>query len=114
MGRPAFLTFKKPFAKETVDNYPGVLVPLAQAKRHQTVIAKYASQSSDSSEKGSISVKKASIDAEPTVSSTVGASNYDAYTVQGIEWEVDNDTDAGSHDTVYDRELDHEPYSEQL
>lgn len=104
MGRPAFLTFKRPFAKETVDNYPGVLVPLAQSKRHQSVMTRYASRSTSSTEKTSISGKKSDEDAEPGVLRRSSLdSNYDPYTIEGLTWEIETEAGASGHDTVYDR-----------
>lgn len=48
-----FLGIRKPFQKESVDNYQGVLVPLANATRHPTVAAEYARRRSAEGRNGS-------------------------------------------------------------
>jgi len=96
------------FEKDSVDQYPGVLVPLGQASRHPTVAAEYARRRSAEgrSEDGSPVEKKAEGkgsegDGEDGVLRTSSA-GYDPYTIEGLRAEVHEDASSGGHDTAYD------------
>lgn len=96
------------FEKESVDKYPGVLVPLAQASRHPTVAAEYARRRSadgrnpdgspSSTEK---KVEKTGSDGEDGVLRT-SSTEYSPYTIEGLRAEVHEDASSGGHDTAYD------------
>jgi len=105
-----FLGLKKPFQKESIDNYQGVLVPLAQAQRHPTVAAEYARRRSaeggSSDEVADDSAKKAKIttgadDGENGVIRTTSA-GYSPYTIEGLRAEVTEEVGAGGYDNAYD------------
>lgn len=98
------------FEKDSVDQYPGVLVPLAQASRHPTVAAEYARRRSADgrNEDGSRAEKKTEVkgsegDTEDGVLRTSSA-GYDPYTIEGLRAEVMEDASPGGHDTAYDCE----------
>lgn len=98
------------FEKDSVDQYPGVLVPLAQASRHPTVAAEYARRRSAEgrSEEGSPAEKKSEAkgsegDGEDGVLRTSSA-GYSPYTIEGLKAEVNEDAASGGHDTAYDCE----------
>ena len=108
-----FMGFTKPFQKDSVDNYEGVLVSLANASRHPTVVAEYARRRSaegDSSEGTSDdSIKKAKdLGEEDGVMRTSNA-EYSPYTIEGLRAEVHEDVAASGHDSAYDCESSLEP-----
>ncbi len=90
--------FANPFGKASANAYQGVLVPLAQAKRHATVVAEYERRKSlegrevsdvdvDAEVKGE-KVEKAPVDSgESGVGSTTSRA-YSPYTVEGLRAEV--------------------------
>lgn len=103
-----FLGLRKPFQKETVDLYPGVLVPLANANRHPSVAAEYARRHSNDAraqrsstdgvpnadkDKENNVARKPSDDGEATLrTSSVG---YSPYTIEGLRAEVSEEIGAG-------------------
>jgi len=103
-----FLALGKLGRKESIDDYPGALIPLAQAKRHATVLAGYSPQKSrEDSEgsataalnKGSPNKYHLSEDGIPRTSST----EYNPYTIKGLKAEVYEDLAVSGHDSPYDR-----------
>ena len=100
-----FMGFTNPFHKESVDDYQGVLVPLANAVRHPTVAAEYARrrslEGSDGSPHSNDTKKDKTSDNEDGVMRTTSA-GYNPYTVEGLRAEVDEDVAASGHDTAYD------------
>lgn len=78
------LIFTNPFKTHDVSEFPDVVIPLAQAQRHNSITSK--EKPDDSS--------RASSDGQS------GA----ALTVEALRAEVDSDLAAGGHDTAYDRE----------
>ena len=105
-----FLGLKKPFQKESVDNYQGVLVPLATAQRHPTVAAEYARRqsaegpSSDEVADGPAKKEKTTTsanDSENGVMRTTSA-GYSPYTIEGLRAEVTEEVGAGGYDSAYD------------
>lgn len=102
----------RPFAKESVDKYPGVLVPLAQAKRHETVEAEYARRySSEGQRPGSLSKKEDSADekgADAQGNLETGHTRpvwNGQYTIEGLRAEINEDVAASGHDSSYDCEF---------
>lgn len=95
-----------------MDNYPGVLVPLAHAKRHPTVEAEYArrysqegeaaaSEASDSKKRASEDGKEAENVADVEASRVRGV--WDGtYTIEGLREEINEDVAASGHDSAYD------------
>lgn len=114
-----FAGIPRPFQKESVDNYHGVLVPLSQAKRHESVEAEYARRfSHDGARPGSASGSKKKDsdddgaaapggkgDEETGRGAPAGAIWDGAYTVEMLREEVTNDVAASGHDTAYDCEF---------
>jgi hypothetical protein len=105
-----FLGLKKPFQKASVDNYQGVLVPLAQAQRHPTVAAEYARRrSAEGRSSDEVAVDPAkkdktttgADDSENGVMRTTSA-GYSPYTIEGLRAEVTEEVGAGGHDIAYD------------
>jgi hypothetical protein len=106
------LGIPRPFQKESVDNYPGVLVPLAHARRHHTVEAEYARRYSQEGEaaapEASDSKKGASEDGKEAENvRDVEASRLRGvwdrtYTIEGLREEVNEDVAASGHDSSYD------------
>jgi hypothetical protein len=110
-----FLGMKKPFQKESIDNYQGVLVPLATAQRHPTVAAEYARRRSaegrsvsaesrappnyDAAQKDKDASK--SDDGEGGIMRTTSA-GYSPYTVEGLRAEVTEEVGAGGSNSAYD------------
>lgn len=76
--------FTNPFKEHSADEYPNVVIPLAQAQRHNSVTSK---------EKPEDDSSRASSDG------VVGT----GLTVEALRAEVDTDLAAGGHDTAYDR-----------
>lgn len=106
------------FEKDSVDNFDGVLVPLAQATRHPSVAAEYARRRSaeggGSPENGSARGAEikgdektgrggSDADGEDGVLRTE-SDEYSPYTIEGLRAEVMEDLSAGGHDTAYDCE----------
>jgi hypothetical protein len=99
-----FLGLQKPFKKDSVDDYQGVLVSFAHAARHPTVAAEYARKRSaeEAREKGSGEGVKSKDDSEENgVLKTTGDA-YSPYTIDGLRAEVFEDVGAGGHDCAYD------------
>lgn len=100
---------RKPFQKESVNDYQGVLVPLAQANRHPTVAAEYARRQSregrNLSSDGIANKDKDSSkddDGEGGVlrTNSLGTS---AYTIEGLRAECLEEIGAGEKaDSSYD------------
>lgn len=107
-----FSHIPRPFRKESVDNYQGVLVPLAQAKRHQTVEAEYARRFSSEGVGNSISPPGEKKDGEGKLvvddeegNAPARARVWDgSYTVEMLRDEVNADIAASGHDSSYDCE----------
>lgn len=103
-----FSHIPRPFQKESVDNYQGVLVPLAQAKRHQTVEAEYARRYS--LEGGGLSPSGSKKEDDTKAVDEEGAAPtrsrvWDGvYTVEMLREEVNSDVAASGHDSSYDCE----------
>jgi hypothetical protein len=104
-----FLGIRKPFQKESVDNYQGVLVPLAHANRHPTVAAEYARRQSregrDLSSDGIANKDKdSSKDDDGEGGRRTNSLGSNAYTVEGLRAEVMEEIGAGEKaDSSYDR-----------
>lgn len=114
-----FSHIPRPFQKETVDLYPGVLVPLAQAKRHETVEAEYARRYSLEGRPASAASKKedgGDVDggapetkesketklADEEGSPTRSRAWDGVYTVDMLRDEINADVAASGHDGAYD------------
>lgn len=78
------LMFTNPFKTHDVSEFPDVVIPLAQAQRHNSITSK--EKPDDSS--------RTSSDGPVT-----------GLTVEALRAEVDSDLAAGGHDTAYDRKL---------
>jgi hypothetical protein len=80
-----------PLAKHDVSEYPGVLIPMAQARRHSSIV----SAKSKAAEAGETMSDDASssADGQPPM----------PLTVESLRAEVEDDLAAGGHDTAYDR-----------
>ena len=78
------LIFTNPFKKHDVSEFPDVVIPLAQAQRHNSIISK---EKPDDSSRTSSDGQSGSV-----------------LTVEALMAEVDEDLAAGGHDTAYDRE----------
>ena len=91
----------KIFKTESVNDYPGVLVPLANAQRHSTVEADYARRRSEDAQNnsdGDLAAGKKEADEKAGVNpNSEGA----MYTVEGLRKEIEADA-AGAVDTPYD------------
>ena len=97
-----FMGITNPLHKESVDDFQGVLVPLANAARHPTVAAKYERRHSSETAAHSDSTKKdKSSDNEDGVLNTNSA-GYSPYTIEGLRAEVNEDVAASGHDSAYD------------
>lgn len=109
-----FLGIKKPFQKESVNNYTNILVPLANAKRHDTVIADYERRRSAenlaprASSLTSSDAKKES-DAGVGAGADVGRNEkslgngvYSPNTIEGLRAEVYEDMARSGEDSAYD------------
>ncbi|KUJ18032.1 MFS general substrate transporter [Mollisia scopiformis] len=104
-----FLGLRRPGQKDSVNDYQGVLVPLAQASRHPTVAAEYArrrsaegrSSTTDTSTFGANN----KIEADGTLVKEEGRGSQDGlspYTLEGLRAEVHEDVAASGHDSAYD------------
>jgi len=96
-----------PGHKESVNDYQGVLVPLAQASRHSTVAAEYARRRSaegqNSSSDESLGAKdKASEGSGEEGMMRTSSGAYNPYTIEGLRAEVLGDVAASGHDCSYD------------
>ncbi|KAI9753571.1 MAG: hypothetical protein M4579_005089 [Chaenotheca gracillima] len=76
-------TFMNPFKKYDVKDFPGVLIPLSEAHRHGSVVAK-------------ADEKKAEANGSPS-------EDYSPYTVDGLRAEILEDVATAGHDAAYDR-----------
>ena len=92
----------KIFKTESVNDYQGVLVPLANAQRHSTVEADYARRRSEDEQNhsdGDLASGKKEADEKAGVNpNSVGA----MYTVEGLRKEIEAEVGAGGADTSYD------------
>lgn len=98
---------RKPFKKDSVDDYQGVLVPLSQAQRHHTVAAELARRKSLEADTASgQDPARKSKDKSPTRDLENGpprtSSSSEGWTIEDVKWEIDADVAASGHDTVYD------------
>jgi hypothetical protein len=109
-----FMGLTSPFKKDSVDNYEGVLVPLANAARHPTVVAEYArrrSAANDSSDGNSDDPLKKD-GAKPGEENGVmrmTSEGYSPYTVEGLRAEIHEDVATSGRDSAYDCEPSLEP-----
>ncbi|KAE8441502.1 hypothetical protein EG329_004890 [Mollisiaceae sp. DMI_Dod_QoI] len=107
-----FLAIKSPFHKDSIDDYQGVLVPLAQASRHPTVAAEYARRRSSEglSDNNTSSSAKSAEDSSIPKEGDAGedgimrtsSAGYNPYTLEGLRAEVNEDVAASGHDSSYD------------
>jgi hypothetical protein len=96
--------------KDSVDDFTGVHVPLANAKRHPDVIAEYqrrnskegvrpdatiVTESKDEMKDGPLTDSEGGI---PRTSSGV----YSPYTIEGLRAEIHEDVAASGHNSAYD------------
>lgn len=84
-----------PFRKQDVGDFEGVFVPLAQARRHHSVVSAFDDKK-DGQVGGLTEEKKLESPADP-------ANGYSALTVEGLRAEIELDLAASGHDTAYDR-----------
>jgi hypothetical protein len=77
--------FINPFKKHDVSEFPGVYVPMADAKRHPSVVA---------ANERKLSMVDSNIE---------GNGYYFRFTIEALRAEVDSDIAASGHDTAYDR-----------
>ncbi|MCJ1311079.1 hypothetical protein MMC25_004749 [Agyrium rufum] len=93
--------FLNPFAKHDVSEFEGVYIPLSEAHRHASVIAKHDEKHGTTD--GVVTGKPG----EPSKAAEAGEeydlAQYSAYTVEGLRAEIDADIAASGHDTAYDR-----------
>ncbi|KAL8660382.1 MAG: hypothetical protein Q9202_006617 [Teloschistes flavicans] len=87
--------FMNPFRKQDVSDFEGVFVPLAQARRHHSVVSAFDDKK-DGQVGGLTEEKKLESPADP-------ANGYSALTVEGLRAEIELDLAASGHDTAYDR-----------
>lgn len=78
-----------PVKKPDVSDFPGVAIPIDQAKRHPSAIAA-------NKERQSPVASKLETGNKPTRPCS-------AFTIESLREEIDVDVAASSHDTVYDR-----------
>lgn len=89
------MVFMNPFAKHSVNDFPGVFVPLSQSDRHPSVIAEHENMKSfalKSKDEYMISGSDSNI-----------SNDYSSNTLEGLRNEIDSEIAAGAHDTAYDR-----------
>ncbi|KAK2625779.1 hypothetical protein QTJ16_005091 [Diplocarpon rosae] len=95
------------FEKDSVEDYQNVLVPLAQATRHHTVVVEYARRRSaegrnpNAANGEKIEGKDSGGYGEDGVLRTSDA-EYSPYTIEGLRAEVSEDLATGGHATAYD------------
>lgn len=105
-----FLGLRRLGKKDSVNDYQGVLVPVANATRHPTVAAEYARRRSaegrsDNNDTSTYGVNKKVEDGSPKEGH--GSESEDGlspYTIEGLRAEVLEDVAASGHDSAYDRE----------
>ncbi|KAI9874212.1 MAG: hypothetical protein M1823_007738, partial [Watsoniomyces obsoletus] len=90
MGR-----FLNPFKKYDVDDFPSVLVPLAKAPRHPSVIAENKRRASRASNDSAANAEKGE--------KSVDGSEIADFTVEQLKAEVEEDIIASGHNSAYDR-----------
>lgn len=78
-----------PFAEHEVSDYPGVLIPMAQAQRHSSIVT---AESTKSAEAGI-----------PTDASSDTSQQAGILTLESLKAEIEADVAAGGHNTAYDR-----------
>ena len=88
-----------PFKKHDVSDFEGVYVPLANARRHPSVVAAHDEKFGTTDYRISDGAR-AEKDGELGIQA---AGAYSAYTIEGLRAEIDADIAASGHDTVYDR-----------
>ena len=87
------MVFWNPFTKHTIDDFPGVFVPLDQSERHPSVVAMHEDMKDEvTKEETMISGSDSNI-----------SNDYSFNTLDGLRNEIDRDIAAGAHDTAYDR-----------
>ena len=84
--------FNNPLHKHDVSEFEGVYEPLAEARRHHSVVAAHDGPKDGDSKS----------DEAKTAESDTG-NQYSANTLEGLRTEIDNDVVASGHDTIYDR-----------
>ncbi|KAI9817224.1 MAG: hypothetical protein M1827_001337 [Pycnora praestabilis] len=89
--------FMNPFRTHDVSDFPGVLIPLEHAERHNSVIR--AAEEREKAGKGN-SPMLSGIDSEDAPR---GSAEYSAHTIEGLRAEIEEDVAASGHDTAYDR-----------
>jgi hypothetical protein len=109
-----FMGLTSPFKKDSVDNYEGVLVPLANAARHPTVVAEYArrrSVANDYSDGNSDDPlqKDGAKPREDNGMMRTSSEGYSPYTVEGLRAEIHEDVATSGQDSAYDCEYSLEP-----
>ena len=111
-----FLGLRRPGQKDSVDDYQGVLVPLSQASRHQSVIAEYQRRRSaegraDANDVATFGPGQTKVETgsngEKTKTELGRGSGSESdsespYTLEGLRAEVHEDVAASGHDTAYD------------
>jgi hypothetical protein len=106
------LGMRKPFHKDSVDDYPGVLIPLVAARRHKSVRRGTSDDSTtpsvDSRASGAV-VERTSSKFDPDVeggrSRATSSQRSVGTTVEDLRHEVEEDLAALGIDSVYDREF---------
>ena len=88
-----------PFKKHDVSDFEDVYVPLADARRHPSVVAAHdeklgtidgrTSDGARAEKDGQLGIQAGDV--------------YSAYTIEGLRAEIDADIAASGHDTAYDR-----------
>lgn len=98
---------KKPFQKESVNNYTNVLVPLESAKRHDTVIAGYERRRSAESLRGSTDGAALKDAGEKDNEKGIESKVHSPYSIEGLRAEVFDEMAArgDGHDSAYDCEF---------
>jgi len=77
-----------PFAKHDVSEFPGVLIPMAQARRHSSIVSVESKKLAEAGH-----ADDASQSSHPT----------GVLTIESLKAEIEEDLAAGGHDTAYDR-----------
>ena len=93
------------FEKDQLD--PSVLVPLSQAKRHETVEAEYARRQSEELKRQSDGSIDKKVDGKEGDSELGQATNQvlSRYTIEGLRQEVTSEVGPSGQDTSYDCEF---------
>ncbi|CAG8982309.1 hypothetical protein HYALB_00005309 [Hymenoscyphus albidus] len=95
-----------PFGHKDSINDHNVLVTLANAQRHPTVVAEWERRRSVEAQEahldGAGSKKEGDVTPDTEVGIRTSSSTYDPYTIEGLKAEVNEDVAASGHDTAYD------------